>query len=103
MLNTEEEKPYVGDLGTEIYVPSNAIDNDALVTQLKFRKGTNDEIIVDAIPIEMDGKYYYRYVTDMEDSFFTVSGIYFVQRYMESGVFKGHSKTISFKVYDRYK
>lgn len=100
---SDELKPYVGDLGTEIYVPSTSEDNNADVTQLKIRRGTNDEVIVDADPVELDNKYYYKYTTDLTTSFFPVSGIYFVQRYMESLTFKGHSKTVTFKVYDRYK
>ena len=93
-----DDKPYVGDLGTEIYVPSTQIDNTASIIQLKIKKGANDEVIVDAEPIQMDGKYYYRYITSMVTSFFSVSGLYYVQRYMESGIFKGHSKTVTFKV-----
>ena len=98
------EKVYVGDLGTLFEVDAGMDLSSFTNLKMKVKKGNGVEVVWDAQmkPGGGTNNFIMRYKSSMTVSDFDCDGIYYITPYAESPTWKGHGKTVSFRVYPLY-
>jgi len=93
-----EEKPYVGDVGTEIKIDMQEAMAGATNITFEVKKPNGEEKTWSGIEITETTKLKYKTQADDLD----ISGIYKIQPKLTIATWTGKGYTVTFRVYEKY-
>lgn len=93
------EKGYVGDIGTTILIDCSANISAATLIQLKVKTPDNKDLTWVA-SVDPDNNQYIKYTVREKD--FLIPGYYYIQPYIEISGFKGRGETCRIKIHKQF-
>ncbi len=96
-MATPQNKVFVGDVGTVIFVNTKSDISGATTLELLIKKPSGKE---ETWPGVLDGNSRIKYT--INDGDFSEPGDYHLQAYVELPTWKGRGETVVFHVYDKF-